>query len=66
VKTRQGENETEHLAGRSRALWTGDAEVPPSQSSATSFQCSNTELYLVSACCTARKQHRESCSIHHS
>ena len=66
VKIQQWESETEHLAGRSRVLWTQDAEVPPSQSSATSFQCSNTELYLASACCIARKKHRESHSIHHS
>lgn len=65
VKTQQWQSETEHLAETSRAPGTRDAEVPPAQSSATSFPRSNTELYLTSACCIAKK-HRESHSIHHS
>lgn len=58
--------EREHFAMKSRALWTRKAKVSPSQSSVTSFQCSNAELYLVSACCTARRKHRESPNIHRS
>lgn len=66
VKIQHWESETEYLTGWSRALQIRDAELPLSQSSITSFQHSNTDLYLTSAYCIARKQHRESHSMHHS